>query len=197
MKQKFLAAAMLMLGIALGASAQTVVLSGQEAAAEFGAPANYEVGSFEIELRTGFASGLNVPEGMRSAPQLHFGLEGRKNLSNGKWAVGGQLGILGTMFVDKDADLNNLRGDQQRLEGGLFLGPVVEYEWNRGDDMSVYAGTGAGFMLGFNNAGMYLQPKVGLELSRFFRMGLSTMLAPGCCYAMTLDMGIVFGGYRK
>lgn len=198
MKQKFLAAAMLMLGTAFGASAQTVVLSGQEAAEVYGTPPSYEVGSFEIELKSGFANSLiSPPKDYKNYSQLTLGVECRRNMGDGHWAFGGQLGLLGTMSMDKDVDLSQgIDYSRAEIRGGYYIGPVAEYEWSRGADFSPFAGVGAGLMAG-STSGVYFMPKIGAEISRFVRCGFSAMLNPSGCASLNLDLGIVFGGYRK
>lgn len=161
-------------------------------------PLRYEVGSFELEVKVGLANSLlSPPKDYKNYSQLSFGIESRHNMSDGQWAFGGELGILGTLSMHKDVDANKgIDNSRSKWTGGFYIGPVAEYDWNRGGDFSPYAGIGAGVISGYTG-GIYFHPRVGFETNRYSRVGISAMLSPAGCAALNVEVGLVFGGYRK
>lgn len=126
----------------------------------------------------------------------------RGNLQHSHWDVGMQIGT-GGQFTTADYDVE-IGGDPRQyiMEVVLYILPVADYNWWRGEKVSCFVGGGTGMYISGSNAktyvGVTIMPRAGVEF--FNRLRLTTDYKwniQGIYNYWDLGIGFVVGGGKK
>lgn len=154
-----------------------------------GTKAAADVKTFEFEVRLNPALPLSCRNGESADLTLGFGLEGRWNLQR--------------LPMDVGVAVNSSGAYRSGWEyGTLALMGVTDWNFNRGGKVSPYVGLGLGVGVLNSNAfdeddsqaAFVAMPRVGVELFRHVRIGLSLNLSKSRFNNAALSVGYAFGG---
>ena len=108
----------------------------------------------------------------------------RGNLQHSHWDVGMQIGT-GGQFTTADYDVE-IGGDPRQyiMEVVLYILPVADYNWWRGEKVSCFVGGGTGMYISGSNAktyvGVTIMPRAGVEFfNRLWDLGIGFVVGGG------------------
>lgn len=155
----------------------------------------------KLEFEIGLGPSTVMAKGERYGSISLF-TELRGNLQHSHWDVGMQIGT-GGQYTQVDYDVE-IGGDprQYRREVVIYILPVADYNWWRGEKVSCFVGGGTGMYISGSNAktyvGVTIMPRAGVEF--FNRLRLTTDYKwniQGIYNYWDLGIGFVVGGGKK
>ena len=154
-----------------------------------------------VEFEIGLGPSTVMAKGERYGSISLF-TELRGNLQHSHWDVGMQIGT-GGQYTQVDYDVE-IGGDprQYRREVVIYILPVADYNWWRGEKVSCFVGGGTGMYISdtkhATNTGVSIMPRAGVEF--FNRLRLTTDYKwniQGIYNYWDLGIGFVVGGGKK
>ena len=156
-----------------------------------------KIQALEFEIGGGYSIAKKSNKKMDA---FQFFLEIRNNLPNSKFDFGIQFCLGKTPGIDQVIGVNPSQYEdltRKKHESGIYLLPVVDYNFKQGDKVSYFVGSSLGLMISSvnNNGSVCVMPRVGIEIYNQFRFTLDYKWNWKGVYNYTgINVGFVFGG---